>query len=351
MEKNNKNSKNKNEVVYRKNESTNKSHSKKKNKKNQQKPNYLIIVLIIVFAIISVALVFYYRKLNLIQYDKRDDVRYTPDYSEEDLMSDKDILNVLLLGTDERAEEFSDTARADSCMIMSLNKKTMAMKLVSLERATAMQIPYGEYAGQYDWQTHLFNYGGVDMLITAIQGAYRVKIDHYVRVNFSTFEKIIDSIGGVDIELTRMEARALNNEVYTNAVADTRVEEGLNHLSGYNALQYARLRFIDSDWQRIERQRKVIASAIDSTKNLGVSDLNNLLNNALPLVQTDFSKFEITSLLPLAAKYSDLTMEDMSLPAEGTYETMVGMEGRSMFKTDFEENSRILQEFFYGESK
>ena len=89
-------------------------------------------------------------------------------HSELELKSDENVFNILLLGTDGEAKEFTSKARADSIMLLSLNKKDKTMKLVSLQRGMGMLIPYGQYEGQYDWFTHLFRYGGADMMMQAV---------------------------------------------------------------------------------------------------------------------------------------------------------------------------------------
>ena len=75
------------------------------------------------------------------------------------------------------------------------------------------------------------------------------------------------------------------------------MDPGLNHFDGYTALQYARLRKIDNDWKRVERQRTVIKAVLDQVKNASVMELDNLLNTLLPLIQTNFTKTEIAALL------------------------------------------------------
>lgn len=124
--------------------------------------------------------------------------------------------------------------------------------------------------------------------------------------------------------------------------------EGLNHLDGQGALGYARCRKIDSDWHRIERQRNVIQAVVTKTKDLSITELNDLLNNVLPIVQTNLTKLEITELLLLAPKYRGVTIDQMTIPIKGSYGGMKGMGGRSLFSVDFETNAKALREFIYG---
>ena len=101
----------------------------------------------------------------------------------------------------------------------------------------------------------------------------------------------------------------------------------------------------------MQRQRNVIQEVIAQTKNLGLLELNNLLDTILPLVQTNLTERDITSLaLSLAPKLSQVTVEQMTIPVEGTYGSMAGMGGRTLYAVDFETNAGILQDALYGET-
>lgn len=270
--------------------------------------------------------------------------------SDMEIFQDSDVFNILLLGTDERVAEFSENARADSIMLLSIHKTEKTVKLVSLERGMGVPILEGQYEGSYDWLTHCFRYGGASLMLEEVQYCLRVDVDRYVRVNFNMFTQIVDSLGGVDISLTQQEADALNGNSYTNAKTKNKVVEGVNHLDGYDALQYARLRYIDSDWVRIQRQRNVIQAILHQAKDLNLLELNSLADTILPLIQTNLTKLEILELVTYAPLVLGSDIEQMSLPAEGTYGGMIGLEGRTLYAVDFETNAQILQEFLYGEA-
>ena len=167
-----------------------------------------------------------------------------------------------------------------------------------------------------------------------------------IRVNFATFVQGIESVGGVDISLTEAEAAYINkfNKGGITCVA------GQNHLDGRAALEYARCRKIDSDWQRVKRQRNVIQAAVNSTKDLSISELNDLMNQVFPLVQTNLSKLEITELLMLAPKCRGASIQQITIPIKDSYGGMTGLGGRSLFSVDFDTNARALREFMYGEN-
>lgn len=264
-----------------------------------------------------------------------------------EIYKDNNYFNILLIGTDERSETFSDNARGDTCMILSVGKKDGSLKLISLERGMGVPILDGKYKGQYDWLTHTFRYGGADLMMREVRECFKVDVERYIRVNFATFQQGIESVGGVNITLTAAEANYLNQATGKNGYYIT----GENYLDSKAALAYARCRKIDSDWRRIERQRNVIQAVVTKTKDLNIFELNDLLNNVLPIVQTNLTKLEITELLLLAPKYRGAAMEQMTVPIKGSYGYMRGMGGRSLFSVDFDTNAKALREFIYGVSE
>ena len=248
---------------------------------------------------------------------------------EENVYSERNVVNILLIGTDERTEKFDPYARADSIMILSLNKKTHAVKLVSLERGMTVSMP----GKKHDLLTHTFHYGGAKLVMETVRTHFNLDAERYIRVNFSVFEKLIDYIGGVDISLSAEEAAALNK------MLENKVTEGSNHLDGYSALQYSRLRSIDSDWQRIQRQRKVIASIKSIFRDKSILELDQIANDCLPYVQTNLTSMEFADLMFNMSGYVNGDFKEMTLPQKNTY--------KNLGDVDFEANSRILREFLY----
>lgn len=285
--------------------------------------------------------------------------------------ADEDVLNILLIGTDERTEavndadafthlnqldgtedttEFSDDARADSMILVSMDIKDHVIRLVSIERGTGVPILLDGYEDQYDWITHTFRYGGPKLTMKTVEECYNIEVDHFVRVNFNSFVQIVNAVGGIDIDITEMEAKALNWEVPSNSMLIVNhVDPGPNHFDGYTALQYARLRKIDNDWKRVERQRTVIKAVLDQVKNASVMELDNLLNTLLPLIQTNFTKTEIAALLVQLPGFLGCDVQQMSLPLQGTYGVRTGMDDRLMYDPDWVVNIKALQDFLYND--
>ena len=352
----------------------------------------LLVVVIVLAALAGLATLYVNGKLDLLHYnDGSVDSMGTIDADEDqDLdgsglvhsddemampegspFADDDVLNILLIGTDERTEavndadafthlnqldgtkdttEFSEDARADSLILVSLDIKDHAIRLVSIERGLGVPILLDGYEGEYDWITHTFRYGGAKLTMDTVEDCFNVQVDRYVRINFNSFVQIVNAVGGVDIDITEMEAKALNWEVPSNSMLIVNhVDPGLNHFDGYTALQYARLRKIDNDWHRIERQRTVIQAVLDQIQNASVTDLDNLLNTMLPLVQTNFSKTEIAALLVQLPGFLGCDVEQLSMPLQGTYGVRTGMDDRLMYDPDWYVNTTALQDFLYND--
>ncbi|MGN1023843.1 MAG: LCP family protein, partial [Lachnospiraceae bacterium] len=177
--------------------------------------------------------------------------------------------------------------------------------------------------------------------------------------NIRTLVKLIDAIGGVDIDLTEAEANHLDNpegtytEGYAKGVGMEDEEQfdltaGVNHLNGVTAMVYARTRYIDDDWHRVQRQRKVIMAAAEKLSKLSASEMISTLDAVIPLVQTDLSETEVAELLTLAPVFMGAEIQQITIPVDGTYGSMKGMDGRSMYAVDFNANAKILKEMLYG---
>lgn len=250
--------------------------------------------------------------------------------------AEKDVTNILVIGTDERSSSFSDNARSDCVMLVSLNPRAGTVKLVSFERGMGVPVLEGQHKGQWDWLTHIFRYGGAPLLIKTLNHCFDLDIRQFIRVNFQTVINAVDALGGIRVALTDMEAAYLNLG-----------SGGVHRLNGEQSLTFARLREIDSDWQRIERQRRVIIAGKEELKHLSLGELKALVTQVLPLVQTNLSPLESGKLLLQASDILGSEVSQLTIPRKGTYRMKTGMEGRGYFAADFEENKKILREFLH----
>lgn len=251
-----------------------------------------------------------------------------------DVMNSENVINIMLLGQDRRPGE--TRARSDAMILCSFHKNTKELTLVSFMRDMYVSIP-GYSAHKMN---SAFAWGGMSLLTDTVRQNFGVEIDGCFAVDFDSFEEVIDTIGGVDIYLTSSEASYLNGNF------NTWCTEGVNHLNGYIALQYSRIRYIgNADFGRTARQRAVINAIIQQCKTLSLPELNNLMQQVLPLLSTNMEKSTIlgyaTELLPML---SGITINDsVRIPADGTY-NFAWVSEMSVLMPDFEANRQILQE-------
>lgn len=259
------------------------------------------------------------------------------DVPEGEVVTDKNLFNILLLGTDYNVSESTDgRGRADATLLCSLNYKTGAVKLISFQRWITVPIP-GHEAIELN---RAYKYGGPEIIISLIEHLFLVKIDGYAQIDFDSFSTIIDLLGGVDIELTEKEALALNGKIESNAWTENEVFEGINHLNGQDALAYCRLRLIDDDWKRQERQRTTLSACKASLKELGPIEMVNVLKEALPLVNTNLSAKTVLKLLSHAGTFVKGSMETLQVPDRNSTDGVVSC--------DFVYETKKISNFLYG---
>lgn len=230
-----------------------------------------------------------------------------PSEEDEMLLGEEDeIINILLIGQDRRPGEAR--ARSDSMILISVNKDTDKISMVSFLRDNYVQIPGGYRDNRLNVA---YSYGGMELLDEALAVNFGIYVDANIEVDFSGFQKIIDLLGGVNIYLTQAEAEYINGGVTA----------GMNHLNGELALCYSRIRKLDSDFGRTNRQRNVLNSLMNSFQNISLSRALELVDTIFPMVTTDMTNSElisyVTEILPIFKASSEIN--SFSIPQEGEY--------------------------------
>ena len=161
-----------------------------------------------------------------------------------------------------------------------------------------------------------------------------------MEVDFSGFKNVIDLVGGVDIDLTTAEAK------YLTARKKGIFEKGLNRLDGEQALDYARIRALDNDLGRSNRQRKVITAILNKAKTMSVSEIYDMVKQMLSIVKTDMTHAEILSYTTeLAPILADLKILSQRIPADGAF-TFARIDGKSVIylsPENLQKNIEILK--------
>lgn len=238
--------------------------------------------------------------------------------TELDVMTDEEetiggeIINILLIGQDTRNE--NQRGLSDSMILVSVNKEEKTLVMTSFMRDLYIDIP-SDRGGYYRQRINTaYAVGGMPKLNATILHNFGVEIDNNVEVDFSGFVTIVDAMGGVDIELTETEAWHLNKNTAWG------LKEGLNHLNGEQALAYSRIRKIDSDFYRTERQRTVLNKLFEKVRDMSVTELLGLAKEFLPLITTDMSNSQITEyIMELAPLLPQLKITTQRIPIDGSW--------------------------------
>jgi len=254
------------------------------------------------------------------------------------------IVNVMLIG--QHRQKGEDSKLSDTMMLCSLNKETKTLTLTSFQRDLYVKLPNYKnhecgknrinvaYNLGWRWAGEI---GGMEMLDQLIYENFGVEVDYNVEVGFDAFVEVIDVLGGVDVTLTAAEASFLQLG-----------SAGSYHLDGETALSYARIRSIDNDFYRTNRQRNVIKALIDKAKNMSIAEMNDALKKVLPYIITDMTNDDITKLaLELLPMVVVLKIESAQCPVEGTYWfDMIDIAGveSSIILCELEPNREILME-------
>ena len=261
-----------------------------------------------------------------------------------------DVTNILLLGIDgtRSKQGVSYVGLSDTMVIMSINDKTDTVKLVSLLRDTAVVYPGRDNNkdgyDDYGKLNAAYAYGGYQLLLKTIQANFRLRIDHFLAVNFNAFSTAIDALDGVTITLTAREAQHIK-------VGKT---AGDYHLNGAKALEFSRIRKLDSDFGRTRRQRDMLNAVFTEVKGMGLLKMDRFARQIFPQSYTNMSQNQITDYVINSQSYLDYDFQhDRSIPPSAGYKTeYVGKTlpggGSSLLLTDPVKTITELHEYLYG---
>jgi len=254
--------------------------------------------------------------------------------------------NILLAGSDTRVA--GNYGRTDAMVILSLNAMKKQVKLTSIMRD--IWTPMHGRGPQKICAANVF--GGPALAMRTVNENFGMNITDYVLVDMGGIESVIDLLGGLELDITEQEMWGLNASYNRDATAliepVTGWGEGV-HLTGEQALAYARLRSIDNDYQRTGRQRAVLVAIARKALTAGSAELLGLIRECMTYVETDLSMTDVIQLAMLAAQVDLDNIEQLRIPAEGAYTT--GYEGKLwVMWPDFAVNTKLLHDFIYGEN-
>lgn len=274
-----------------------------------------------------------------------DEVVSADDYASAELSDEW--WNILLLGTDNRYEQ-EGYSRTDSMIVLSVNLATKEAKMTSFMRDTWVDIP----GHGHNKLNAASVYGGPALTIETINKNFGLNIEDYALINITGMADIIDVLGGLDMDVTEAERKALNKGLFdlsSMSGMEQLQESGENvHLNGNQAVAYSRIRKIDSDYVRTERQRYVltkIAEKLQSTNN--AATIVGVVSSLAPYVETSLDLGELMTLAYVGLQLDMSTVGQLRLPADGTFDSG-NYDGVWCIKPNFKKNRSILNEFIYG---
>lgn len=228
------------------------------------------------------------------------------------------VCNYLIFGV----EEICNAKNTDTMMIVSINTKDNTIKLISLLRDTYIDIE--------DYNPNklnaFFSLSGANGIVDVVEEMYRIDIDGYAYINFDSFEKVIDYLGGISIELGEAEAEYLNAKNYISNPQYRNVKSGWNVLNGNQALGYCRIRLVETlggatdDYGRTLRHRRVLSAIFNKYKSKNIFDLISISKKILGYVKTNVTQSQIEKALEDIVENKITKMDTMRIPCKGLYD-------------------------------
>ena len=271
-----------------------------------------------------------------------DPMNTDPDVDRADsIFADKDIVNILLVGQDRRPGE--PRMHSDAMILCTINKATNTLTMTSFMRDMWVYIP-----DHYNERINVpYMVGGFPLLNETLEYNFGIAADYNFEIDFNGFMNAIDMVGGIDINLTKKEADYLNERGNWGVDDNTNwnLKEGMNKLTGSQALAYSRIRAIGDDFARTNRQRTVLTELIEKAKTLGVTEIYKLVKSMLPLLSTDMTNGQILGLvMEMLPMLGELNVVSQRIPLDNEY-SFANKHGASVIelsKSNFDAAKNLL---------
>ena len=294
---------------------------------NIKKITIALISILIIIPLMGIGYVYF--KLNSI-YDK-EEAKQINTTEESERNKENGITNILLVGVDGNNMEKGN--RSDAMMIATIDEKNNDIRITSLARDTYVDIE----GYSTEKLTHAYAYEGASLLISTIKNNFGIDVDKYIAVSFESFEKIIDILGGVEINVSEKEVSQING--VNNS--------GIQTLNGSQALAYSRIRYIDSAYERDNRQRTVIEALYNKFANGSNANIMDIANEVLRYTKTNMATLEIVSIANKAIKIKDTDFDQVEFPFEEARKDNNISEKGWVIEWDKDYNKDKLNKFIY----
>lgn len=258
--------------------------------------------------------------------------------------------NILIVGVDSRDMNNINT-NADAILVLSINQKKGEVKLTSFQRDLYVYVPWKESFQKLNSAM----FGGPETLMNLLNYNYKLNLQKYVVVNFQALSDLVDLVGGVEVEIPDNQQLIdhLNyfvgdsNRLLGGEASPAIEKPGVQVITGRQALAFARIRYIDTDFLRMKRQQQIIKGLFQRVKQQGPLELLQLMKTAMGYLRTNLSSLEIAGLATSVLPKLSQSFETINVPLEGYYKG-VTLKGTYYTVQAINAQMPLLHEFIYG---
>lgn len=326
------------------------AQQQKEQKKKKGKLKYIIIGITLVLVLVICGVIGYvYTKLNAIDKVKLDTSKIAVESDAQKLQDNNDnITNIALYGVDSREESNDTGSRSDSIMVLTIDKSRNKIKLSSIVRDTYVNIP----GRGMDKINHAYAFGGPELAISTINSNFGLAIKDFVTVDFFGLAKVVDSIGGVQLDIQSEEVQYINQYVKEIANIENVTPKyistpGKQTVNGIQAVAYARIRYTaGGDFKRAERQRTLLMTIFEKVKTMEKTQYINIINEMLPNIKTNMSSTQLISLATEVLSGNNMALQQIKFPLDKNSGGKT-INGVYYYVTDLEANKKALQDYIY----
>ncbi|MEX1377452.1 MAG: LCP family protein [Eubacteriales bacterium] len=266
------------------------------------------------------------------------------------------ITNILIIGCDSKKMHSYDNARSDVNMVLTIDEVNNEIKLSSYTRDILVfydHLNNGD-GGYNRLNAALQYYNHPDGVVKIMEENFRLDIDYYMITDYWGVEKLVNALGGVRVYLTDAETHAVNdviaryNYTYDHPTDQNFVAHGagVKFLNGRQAVCFMRVRKIDSDFGRIERQHEVLDALKEKISDMDIVDVIKIIDKMPDMIYTDMSQEEIIKYTKILYSMKDVEMQYATVPFDGTWK-FARYNGMSIIQVDLDKNNEQLVEFIY----
>jgi len=259
-------------------------------------------------------------------------------------VQDEEVQNILLLGVDASNE------MTDSIMVLTIDKKNKKIKTTSLLRDMYLDEPG---RGKQGLNQAYIN-EGAQFAIKTVNTNFNLDIKDYILVHMDGLMNIVDSLGGVPIDIKKAEIPYANGfikcleSMYKVSGNNEIMNPGLQNLNGIQAVAYSRIRKLDSDFERTERQRVVFNEIFKKINSQGLLKIPSLIAKLLPYVETSLDKVSLVSIAGTISSFKNNEIKQYRIPVDGTHKLLI-LDGLYLEEVDLEKNRKYLHDFIYSQ--